>query len=98
MIYVASFVTVADYDCIVTDGDISNYSLVDLAQGFTCAAGTDKDRVIAKAKAQLEEELRDMEELTEDDELVYVEEEDSIRADLGADVIACIVIREVEEA
>lgn len=63
-IYVASFITAGDYDCLVTDGDFREQTWEDVANGFTCAAGLDRDRVIAKAKQMFIEELIDLEDLS----------------------------------
>lgn len=113
MIYVASYITANDYDCLVTDGDFREQTWEDCANGFTCCAGTDRDRVLAKAKAMLIEELTenydDLDERTQaeladryamiENDLELIEDGKSgWYADVAGEHEAYIVIREFEEA
>lgn len=60
-IYVASFCTTASVETLRED--CREYDATDFATGMTCAAGTDRDRVIEKAKAACIEEMIDEEDL-----------------------------------
>lgn len=100
-IYVASFATVIDFECLRDDRGYD--TVTDMAHGYTCGAGTDLDKVIADAKAKLTAEMIDVEELTADDELTYEVEASSfgnctITASCGVDVIGVIVIRPFDAA
>ena len=94
-IYVASFCTYADYECLRDDHgmeDMESYAI-----GMTACAGLDRAKVLEVAKRMLEAEMIDTEELTEDDELTYAEEDSgTTQVSLGAEPAACIVIREFE--
>lgn len=61
-IYVASFITADDYDGLIITG-FREQTWADVANGFTCCAGGNRERVLAKAKAMFIEELADREDL-----------------------------------
>lgn len=109
-IYVGSFTTCNDFDAQMTD-DGGYDTVADMAMGCTAAAGTDRNRVMEKVKDMMRAEAREVEELTEDDDLTFefpigygggfpgVDNSWlSIDVSLGADPYGVIIIREFDEA
>ena len=101
-IYVASFITEADYETMIDSSETREWTMEDFAQGFTCAAGTDRSRVVAKAQEMFISEWNDLEQAehvaSEFDFIVNLKNVDYIEVQFHGDRVGVIVIREFEEA
>lgn len=110
-VYVASFINEYDYDTFTTSSELLEYTMSDFARGNISCAGTDRDRVLDKAKKMFIEEYAGYGEESETpeglasfiatlhDEVDYIEESDQvISVEHVGTVIGSIVVLEFEEA
>lgn len=111
-IYVASYVNEYDYDVFTTSSELHEYSMFDFAYGFSCAAGVDREKVLAKAKVAFIREYAEYAAENDDEESIlahvamiegdieYFQNEKNpkdYRVEVLGDVVGAICIREFED-